>query len=216
MLPGIAAPFAIDEDAESQMKLDFTTLKGLFIRLEPVVPEMKEAIGAVIQSDPVVWSTMTVNPLIQGFDSYWYPILEGIASGQRLAYAIRQISDGCIIGTSSFMELRLAQRGVEIGATFLHPHSRGAFANPESKLLMLDHAFRAGAVRVEFVVDAENFRSQSAVLKLGASREGVLRSRKIAWNGEVRDVVLFSITVQEWKAARTKLTERLGEYGRPN
>jgi len=198
------------------MKLDFSTLDGYFISLEPVVPEMKESIRALILSDPETWSTMTVNPLIQGFDSYWLPLLEGIASGQRLAYAIRQLSDGCIIGTSSFMELRLAQRGVEIGATFLHPQSRGGFANPESKLLMLDHAFNAGAVRVEFVVDSENLRSQSAVLKLGAAQEGVLRSRKIAWNGEVRDVVLFSITAQGWKAARAKLTERLGEYGRPN
>jgi len=198
------------------MKLAFSTLEGQFIRLEPIVSEMKEEIRAVVQSDPEVWSTMTVNPLIQGFDSYWSPMLEGIASGQRLAYGIRQISDGCIIGTSSFMEMRLAQRGVEIGATFLHPQSRGAFANPESKLLMLDHAFRAGVVRVEFVIDSENLRSQSAALKLGAAQEGVMRSRKIAWNGEVRDVVLFSITVQDWEAARAKLTERLGEYGRPN
>ena len=198
------------------MKLAFSTLEGQFIRLEPIVSEMKEEIRAVVQSDPEVWSTMTVNPLIQGFDSYWSPMLEGIASGQRLAYGIRQISDGCIIGTSSFMEMRLAQRGVEIGAIFLHPQSRGAFANPESKLLMLDHAFRAGVVRVEFVIDSENLRSQSAALKLGAAQEGVMRSRKIAWNGEVRDVVLFSITVQDWEAARAKLTERLGEYGRPN
>ena len=198
------------------MKLDFSPIKGHFIRLEPVVPEMKEPIRAMVQSDPEIWSTMTVNPLIQGFDSYWSPMLEGIASGHRLAYAIRRISDGCIVGTTSFMEFRLAQRGVEIGATFLHPQSRGTFANPESKLLMLDQAFHAGAVRVEFVVDSENLRSKSAVLKLGATQEGVLRNRKIAWNGEVHDVVLFSITNADWPAARTKLRERLREHDEPN
>jgi RimJ/RimL family protein N-acetyltransferase len=175
---------------------------------------MREAIRKLVEADPEVWSTMTVNPLIQGFDAYWGPMLEGIASGHRLAYAIRRLSDGSIVGTSSFMELRLAQRGVEIGATFLYPQSRGAFANPESKLLMLDHAFHAGAVRAEFVVDAENRRSRAAVLKLGASEEGVLRNRKIAWNGEARDVVLFSITDKDWKVVRAKLTTRLGEYGR--
>jgi RimJ/RimL family protein N-acetyltransferase len=198
------------------MVLDFSPIEGRFIRLEPVVPEMKELIRAMVQSDPAIWSTMTVNPLMQGFDSYWSPMLEGIASGQRLAYAIRQIADGRIVGTTSFLELRLAQRSVEIGATFLHPQSRGTSANPESKLLMLDHAFHAGAVRVEFVVDSENLRSQSAVVKLGATREGVLRNRKIAWNGEVRDVVLFSITDADWTVARTRLTERLREHDEPN
>jgi N-acetyltransferase len=200
------------EAQKGQMELKFLPLEGRFIRLEPVVPAMREPIRAAIESDPQVWSTMTVNPLIQGFDSYWLPMLEGIAGGQRLAYAVRQLSDDRIIGTSSFMELRLAQRGVEIGATFLHPESRGGFANPESKLLMLDHAFHAGAVRVEFVVDSENGRSQSAVLKLGAVREGVLRNRKIAWNGEIRDVVLFSITERDWRLVRAKLIERLAAF----
>jgi RimJ/RimL family protein N-acetyltransferase len=81
---------------------------------------------------------------------------------------------------------------------------------------MLDQAFHAGAVRVEFVVDSENLRSKSAVLKLGATQEGVLRNRKIAWNGEVHDVVLFSITNADWPAARTKLRERLREHDEPN
>lgn len=204
--------FHLMEAQKNQMELKFLPLEGRFVRLEPVVPAMKESIRAVVESDPQVWSTMTVNPLIQGFDSYWLPILDGIANGQRLAYAVRQLSDGRMIGTSSFMELRLAQRGVEIGATFLHPESRGGFANPESKLLMLDHAFHSGAVRVEFTVDSENTRSQSALVKLGAVREGLLRNRKVAWNGELRDVTLFSITLEDWPAARARLTERLAAY----
>jgi RimJ/RimL family protein N-acetyltransferase len=196
------------------MDLKFLALEGRFVRLEPVLPEMKESLRAAIESDPNVWSTMTVNPLVQGFDAYWLPMLQGIANGMRLAYAVRQLSDSRILGTSSFMELRLAQRGVEIGATYLHPNSRGAFANPESKLLMLDHAFNAGAVRVEFVVDAENDRSQAAVLKLGAVKEGILRNRKIAWNGEVRDVALFSIIEGDWPEARARLKERLAAFTR--
>jgi RimJ/RimL family protein N-acetyltransferase len=198
------------------MELNFFSLEGRFVRLEPVVPAMKESMRAAIECDAQAWSTMTVNPLIQGFDAYWLPMLEGIANGRRHAYAVRQLSDGRIVGTSSFMELRLTQRGVEIGATFVHPDSRGGFANPESKLLMLDHAFHAGAVRVEFVVDAENMGSQLAVLKLGAVQEGVLRNRKIAWNGEVRDVALFSMTAQDWAPARANLVARLAAYGRSN
>jgi N-acetyltransferase len=195
------------------MKLDFVALQGHFVRLEPVTPAMKESLRAVIECDPEAWATMTVNPLVQGFDFYWAPMLEGMKTGQRLAYIIRQLSDHSVIGTSSFMGLRFSQRGVEIGASFLHPSVRGRAANPESKLLMMEHAFSSGAVRIEFVVDSQNRRSQSAVLMLGARPEGLLRSRKIAWNGEVRDVVLFSVTDQDWPGVRERLTKRLAEYG---
>ncbi|MGA3293596.1 MAG: GNAT family protein [Candidatus Acidiferrales bacterium] len=197
------------------MKVEFMPLQGRFVRLEPVTPAIKELLRAAVECDPDTWSTMIINPLTQGFDPYWSSMLEGIASGHRLAYAVRRLSDDSVIGTSSFMGLSLSQRGIEIGATFLHPGARGGFANPECKLLMLEHAFNAGAVRVEFVIDSENWRSQSAVLKLGAVREGVLRSRKIAWNGDVRDVVFFSVIDQDWPAVRASLMERLTAYRTP-
>lgn len=191
------------------MKLDFVTLQGRFVRLAPVCAEMKEELRAVIESDHDIWATFTINPFTQGFDLYWSSMLEGVASGQRFAYVIRRLSDSSIIGTSSFMGLRPTQGGVEIGATFLHPSARGSVANPECKLLMLEHAFAAGAVRVEFVVDSENARSKASLLKLGATQEGLLRNRKIAWNGEVRDVVFFSVTQQDWPSVRARLQERL-------
>lgn len=200
-------------DRREPVELEFSVLQGRFVRLEPVTAGVKEPMRALVESDPGAWQTLTVNPIIQGFDAYWLPMMKGIERGERYAYAIRRISDGRVIGTSSFMSMRLAQRCVEIGATFLHPDARGSFANSESKLLMLDHAFNRGAVRVEFVVDVENHRSQAAVLKLGAAREGLLRNRKIAWNGEVRDVAIFSLTEREWPGARSRLCDRLSAYG---
>lgn len=194
------------------MNLDFVPLQGRFVRLEPLREAMKDDLRAAIECDPDTWATFTINPLVQGFDLYWSSMLEGLESGQRLAYVIRRLSDGSIVGTSSFMGLRLGQRGVEMGATFLHPGVRGGVVNPECKLLMLEHAFVAGAVRVEFVVDSENARSQSALLRLGAAHEGLLRSRKIAWSGEVRDVVFFSVTLGDWPAVRAKLQERVASY----
>jgi len=193
----------------SPLKLDFVALQGRFVRLEPVLPGMKEQLRAVIECDPDIWATFTINPFTQGFDLYWSAMLEGVESGQRFAYAIRRLSDNAIVGTSSFMGLRPAQRGVEIGATFLHPNARGSAVNPECKLLMLEHAFAAGAVRVEFVVDSENERSKASLVKLGVTQEGLLRSRKVAWDGEVRDVVFFSVTQQDWSAVRAKLHGRI-------
>jgi RimJ/RimL family protein N-acetyltransferase len=195
------------------MKPDFCAMEGRFVRLEPVTPEVKEQVRALVESDPEAWTTLTVNPMVQGFDVYWLPMIEGAATGQRHAYVIRRISEHRVIGTLSLMSMRLSQRGVEIGATFLHPDARGGYANPECKLLMLDRAFNSGAVRVEFVVDSGNHRSQGAVLKLGAVREGLLRNRKIAWNGEVRDVAFFSITEKEWPGVGNRLRKRLSAFG---
>src|SRR3979490_611174 len=72
-------------------------------------------------------------------------------------------------------------RGVEIGATFLRPDVRASSVNPETKRLMLSHAFNSGAVRVQFKVDIRNERSQAAVAKLGAVKEGVLRHDMRTW-----------------------------------
>ena len=115
------------------------------------------------------------------------------------------------MGTSSFRGLRYEHRGVEIGSTFLHPDVRSGPVNLESKLLMLTHAFDAGAIRVEFLVDERNSRSQAAVLKLGARQEGVLRKHMITWTGHVRDTAIFSIVDFDWPGVRERLEFRLRE-----
>jgi RimJ/RimL family protein N-acetyltransferase len=120
-----------------------------------------------------------------------------------------------VIGTSSFMDIRPAHRGVEIGATFLRPEARSGAANPESKLLMLAHAFERCAVRVELITDLRNLRSQAAIAKLGAVREGVLRRERITWTGHVRDSVIFSITDSEWPQVRAGLERRLAAFAPP-
>src|SRR5581483_2621586 len=100
---------------------------------------------------------------------------------------------------------------VWIGATFLRPDVRASFVNPETKLLMLGHAFNSGAVRVQFTVDARNERSQAAVAKLGAVREGILRRDTRTWTGHLRDTVVFSILDSEWPAVKLRLEQRLAK-----
>ncbi len=103
----------------------------------------------------------------------------------------------------------LSQGGVEIGTSFLHPDVRSGPANPEAKLLMLEHAFHCGAVRVQFRVDTRNRRSQAAVAKLGAVREGVLRRDRLTWTGYIRDTVVFSILDGEWPRVKAQLQARV-------
>ena len=192
------------------MTLEFRPLEGRFVRLEPFAPELKEEVRAAIDCDQEIWSIMPVNPTGQGFDAFWEAACSAPPE-QRMVHAIRRRSDGKVVGMSTFYTTALRHRGVEIGTTFLHPDVRSGFVNPESKMLMLGHAFDSGAIRVQFSIDTRNERSQAAVAKLGAVREGVLRRNQRTWTGYVRDTVVYSILDDEWPAVKARLEERV--YG---
>ncbi|MBI1189150.1 MAG: GNAT family N-acetyltransferase [Tepidisphaera sp.] len=124
---------------------------------------------------------------------------------------------GRIVGSSSYLDIDPVHRGVEIGFTWYTPEARGTRINPASKLLLLEHAFGpmfAGRCeRVQLKCDGRNERSQRAIAKLGAVREGVLRKHRVLMDGYVRDTVMFSITREEWPRVREGLHNRLAEAG---
>ena len=190
------------------MKLEYIPLTGRFLRLQPFAPDLKEEVRSAVDCDPDTWAIMPVNPMGDGFDVYW-SAASGAPPDQRMAYAIRRCSDGCVIGMSTCYTELVGQGGVSIGTSFLHPSVRGGPANPEAKLLMLEHAFGCGAVRVQFKVDTRNARSQAAVAKLGAVREGVLRRDRLTWTGYIRDTVVFSILDHEWPQVKARLQARV-------
>ncbi|MEP6983661.1 MAG: GNAT family protein [Sphingomicrobium sp.] len=103
-----------------------------------------------------------------------------------------------LAGMSSFLGIDPARQVLEIGGTYYRPHLRGTGFNRRVKDMMLARAFDCGIRRVEFRVDRRNARSQAAMKKLGAVREGVLRADRITWTGHVRDTVLFAILRDEW------------------
>ena len=193
------------------MNLKAKNLKGRYVRLEPVTAELREEMRGAIDCDPAAWEIMSVNGCGEGFEDFWGALVGETERGERQAFAIRRLSDKKVVGTSSYLNIRRLHRGLEIGATFIHPDARSGPVNPESKRLLLAHAFDAGAIRVEFMIDVRNARSQAAVLKLGATQEGILRSHKITWTGHVRDTVVFSITDYDWPAIRERLDFRLQE-----
>jgi RimJ/RimL family protein N-acetyltransferase len=190
------------------MEFGFHPIEGRVVRMEPLLPRHKEEVRGAIDCDPASWSIMLVNPTGAGFEEYW-SASSGAPRTERLSYAIRRLSDGRVVGTSSYFMASAKHNGVEIGATFLRPDVRASAVNPEAKILMLGHAFDSGAVRVTFKVDARNQRSQAAVAKLGAVREGVLRRDTRTWTGHVRDTVVFSILDSEWPAVKLGLEQRL-------
>jgi RimJ/RimL family protein N-acetyltransferase len=192
------------------MEIGFHPLEGHIVRMEPLMPQHKEEVRAAIDCDPASWSIMLVNPVGAGFEEYWSASC-GAPLTERLSYAIRRLSDGRVVGTSTYFMASAKHGGVEIGATFLRPDVRASPVNPEAKILMLSHAFDCGAVRVQFKVDLRNARSQAAVAKLGAVKEGVLRRDMRTWTGHIRDTVVFSILDSEWPAVRLGLEQRLAE-----
>ena len=191
------------------MDLTPLPLEGRLVRLLPLAPQLKERVRAAVDCDPEAWTVLSSSSQGEAFDASWDVNLGQHERGEIITYAIERLSDRRVVGRSSFLNIRPADGGVEIGATFLHPDVRGGSVNPEAKLLMLAHAFASGAIRVELVTDGRNLRSQRAIAKLGAVREGVLRHHKITWTGVKRDTVMFSILEAEWPAVRDGLEQRL-------
>jgi RimJ/RimL family protein N-acetyltransferase len=112
------------------------------------------------------------------------------------AFAILQ--GDAVVGMSGFLGIDPERQVLEIGNTYYVPRLRGTGFNRRVKDLMMRRAVACGFRRIEFRVDSRNGRSQAALAKIGATREGVLRADRITWTGHVRDTVLFSILANEW------------------
>ena len=137
--------------------------------------------------------------------------------GGRTAYAIRLVGDGglgaarTLVGTSSLGEADLRNESIHLGWTLMGSRWWGTQVNPESKLLLLAHCFEeCGYGRVKIQTDALNTRSQAAIAKLGARREGVLRRHIKREDGTFRDSVVYSVLKDEWPQVKARLTSRLG------
>ena len=141
---------------------------------------------------------------------------DGKGGGGRFAYAIRLIADsglgpaGTLVGTSSLLEADLANQSIHLGNTLYGSRWWGTQVNAEAKLLLLAHCFEdCGYGRVKIQTDTLNTRSQAAIAKLGAQREGVLRRHIKREDGTFRDSVVFSVLIGEWPAVRAGLSRRL-------
>lgn len=192
------------------MRIAVVPLQDRFVRLEPFDDSLKEEVRAALDCDVDAWEIMVGAAHGPYFDGWWDAALAAMATGSRIAYAVRRLADGVVVGTTSLYEITPAYCRCEIGSTFYRPEARGGPVNPACKRLLLGHAFDAGAVRVEIITDAINPASQAAILKLGARAEGVLRKHKITWTGRARDTAVID---DDWPAVRDRLDARLAGFG---
>ncbi len=163
------------------------------IRLEPLAEIHRDALKAACAEDRDIWAIYSTSFDPDHFDASFDAIR---AKADWRCFAL--FEGDALAGMSSFIGIDAARGVLEIGCTYHVPALRGTGFNRRVKDLMLARAFACGLRRIEFRVDARNGRSQAALAKLGAVREGVLRADRITWTGHVRDTVLFSILANEW------------------
>jgi len=165
------------------------------IRIEPLVEAHREALKAACAEDRDIWIMYAISYDPDHFDASFDLLLK---RPNWAPFAL--FFEDELVGVSAYIGIEPERGVLEIGNTYYVPKMRGTGFNWRVKDLMLRRAFGQGLRRVEFRVDARNGRSQAAMTKLGATREGVLRADRITWTGHVRDTVLFSILAEEWPA----------------
>ena len=164
-------------------------------RAELVTDDHLEALKAACAEDGDIWAIYANNFGPDGFDD---SIALYRSSPRNRTFVLYE--GGELAGMSSYLGIDESRQCLEIGGTYYRPHLRGSGFNRRVKDMMLKRAFDSGMRRVEFRVDRRNKRSQAAMKKLGAVREGVLRADRITWTGHIRDTVLFAILKEEWPA----------------
>jgi len=198
---------------------DGRPLVGGTVRLDLAVPSDGQGLFAALD-DPRVYAAgfgggPAGRPDTASKMSEW--VVASIADERRAAaYVVRLLRNGplgaagTIVGTTSLGDVSLPDERVHLGWTAYSPSVWATAVNPESKLLLLSHAFDdCGFGRVKIQTDNRNTRSQGAIARLGAVREGVLRRHQVRADGSFRDTVVFSIVSDEWPGVRAGLLARL-------
>ena len=194
----------------NKMNLAPVTLQGRWISLEAIDERHAPGIFEAMRDDEVCRYLAWDPP--KSLDETLALVREAkdaMARGQAIVYAQVWNATGRAIGSTRLLDVRPADRQVEIGSTFLGRDYWRTPANTESKYLFLRHCFESlGCVRVALKTDGRNLRSQEAIARLGAVREGVLR-RHMRIKNYQRDTVYFSILDDEWPAVKARLEARL-------
>ena len=162
-------------------------------RAELFTEAHRAALKAACAEDRDIWHLYANNFGPEGFDASIDSYVENPRNRTFVLFNGEELA-----GMSSFLGIDEGRQVLEIGGTYYRPHLRGTGFNRRVKAMMLERAFSSGIRRVEFRVDRRNLRSQAAMKKLGAVREGILRADRITWTGHVRDTVLFAILKHEW------------------
>ena len=188
-------------------------LTGQFVRLEPLTEDHTAGLAAV-GMDESIWEYMPYGAMNNEDDiRRWVrTILDRRAEGTDLPFVVIHKASGRVAGTTRYMEIRPEHNGLEIGGTWYGAEFRRTPVNTECKYLLLRQAFEGlGCIRVQLKTDSRNERSQRAIERLGAMKEGMFRNHMILPDGYIRHSIYYSIINSEWPEVKSKLEQMLGK-----
>jgi RimJ/RimL family protein N-acetyltransferase len=184
------------------------TLVGRGVRLEPMLRDHEDAL-AEAAADGELWTLhFTSVPGPGATLAYIEAALADCAKGVRVPWVVRETARGKIIGSTSYHDIIPSARRVEIGYTWYARSWQRTHVNSACKLRLLEHAFDTlGCAVVGWRTDIDNVRSQAAIERLGALKDGVIRRQSARRNGTLRDTVMYSVTDEEWRGTVRKRLE---------
>jgi N-acetyltransferase len=185
-------------------------LEGYGVRLEPLSEQHAEGLRAAAEDGRLwdLWFTLVPRPGEVG--AYIDRALRGQRDGHMLPWAVRDVGGGAIVGSTRYHNIVREIDRVEIGYTWYARSRQSTDVNPACKLLLMRHAFETlGCAVVGLRTDPFNFRSQRAIERLGAQKDGVIRHYEQRRDGTARDTVMYSILANEWPNVQRNLLRRL-------
>jgi RimJ/RimL family protein N-acetyltransferase len=197
--PGVPARFA-----------EPVTLEGRHVRLEPMTRKRAEEIAAALAiaaADGAMWeSRVTTIPRPEGMRAYVDQALAELDAGASLPFVTVDRASGKVVGTTRYMNIEAAHRRLEIGTTWLARSAQRTAINTEAKYLMLEHAFETlRCIAVDLRTHEKNVQSRTAIERLGAKLDGILRHHRIMPDGSLRNTASYSIIDAEWPEVKARL-----------
>jgi len=187
------------------------TLIGKYVRLESLSENHARDL-AIAGKDPVIWAYMLYGTPItyESMLNWIRDLLARRDRGTEIPFAVVHLASEKAIGATRYLDMHPDHKGLEIGGTWYAPEYQRTPVNTECKYLLLKYAFETlGCIRVQLKTDLRNIRSQVAIERLGAVKEGVLRNHMITPEGVIRDSVYYSILDSEWLNVKKRLEDKM-------
>jgi RimJ/RimL family protein N-acetyltransferase len=195
----------------AEMEVTPVVLTGQYVRLEPMTENHIPGLAEIGVGQPF-WHFMLYGEMnsVDDMRNWVMDILSRAAQGTDLPFVPIHLESGRVAGATRYLNIMPKDRGLEIGGTWYGPEFQRTMVNTECKYLLLRHAFETlGCIRVQLKTDLRNERSQKAIERIGAVKEGVHRNHMILPDGHFRHSVFYSILDTEWPGVKKRLEEML-------